>query len=511
MSFNISFKTALACAVVIAGESLISSLSMKSASGAVEKTAGAVVEMPRQMVSKLARIPDDQKRMAAALNDFKRIAADGNRITKEDVERANQSLETQFLNDRMEALRKIDNNKDSVFTLEELQAYRALRKPPGTAGEWFEKNTRVFKKYLVMMDRNNDGKVTEGEARIYHLGSKSNFQNNKVVDYISSRYDWILTLDRNRDGAVTREEYLEVIAQIVPNQEREQTGLHNIRIVEPGCKLPEPEAGEQLILVSTKTGLTLSDVTTFGQDDIVSAVTIEIEEGDEPLYLLLSSIGSVLWKLSGATNRVSRVVVSSELRKSRARSASGVAGVPAEKVGFVSRDNCLEPTYGAGGEHETKIRRAISNITGRELSQLAAAEKMGAVTLPSGQVETYPRSYDLIPKHLRQNRAFTMYFPRGILKVDPTTVVSLFEAEKYEVLPGAAGIQQLISDGTLEQTGNSNYRVTKATRIPVSMTGNIEVIVPKGVPRPQGNLNSMCLVFEGTGERLGTGGKCNKP
>jgi hypothetical protein len=104
---------------------------------------------------------------------------------------------------------------------------------------------------------------------------------------------------------------------------------------------------------------------------------------------------------------------------------------------------------------------------------------------------------------------FNRHHPTGLAYIAATSVRSAAIAEPYDVLPGAAGIAQLLAIGFLERTGrpdrfySEGLRITGPMHFPAGTGPNLRVyfLLPRGVPFPTG-LTRGCVYDEPTGIAL---------
>src|SRR5205823_3603928 len=100
--------------------------------------------------------------------------------------------------------------------------------------------------------------------------------------------------------------------------------------------------------------------------------------------------------------------------------------------------------------------------------------------------------------------------PAGVVEIDPATVVSSAKAERYQVLPGHAGLAQLFASGAIERMeGHGDFFIAKPIpRYPAGLSGGMRFVLGKGIPVPAGSPDS-CVVSEETGEEIGNRGLCH--
>jgi hypothetical protein len=273
----------------------------------------------------------------------------------------------------------------------------------------------------------------------------------------------------------------------------------------------------RLILVGTYTGEALSTVAIGGQEQATNHIEVRIEPGDRPLYLVLSSYHSMLWRLSGDVRRVAGVVVDSFQAARGGYAAAGVAGVEADKVA-VLRGRCLAFFSDAtrGGDLWRNIG-AIRLATGRRPDAVFASHYLGQVSLPSGALDhVRPGTYPPVPPGYDPDmwRETLSYWGGGVVDTDPRQVVSAAGAEAYVVMPQQAGLAQLLASGALVRGSDSReFRIVRPIpRIPGQLGGghSVRFVLARGVPVPPGDLMHSCMLVEETGQTLGIPSVCRR-
>lgn len=268
------------------------------------------------------------------------------------------------------------------------------------------------------------------------------------------------------------------------------------------CFIPAISPSERLALFSFYEGTKRADITLSGQDgDETFVVDVAVEEGDDPLYVVLSSHGSTLYRFTGAVDRISRVVPTSTTRKSNSGEGiggTGVIGVAKEKVSYLGGWNCLNPFHEAGGMDEAKARGELFRILGRQPDYIGTAYSLDAVKLP-----TMKASIPAIDYNAREKDGLPL------IAVDPATVISAIPAERWEILPGVAGIKQLVHDGYLELLKDKGYQqeykiIKSFPRFPPAISGtDYKFLLGRGVRSPEGFAGWSCILSEETGLPIG--------
>ena len=74
-----------------------------------------------------------------------------------------------------------------------------------------------------------------------------------------------------------------------------------------------------------------SDATTIDDDVVIQVADIVIEPGDKPIYLILNSYEGVIWRFSGATQRLQNVILTAISDTFGRGPRSGAIGLPRRK------------------------------------------------------------------------------------------------------------------------------------------------------------------------------------
>jgi hypothetical protein len=290
----------------------------------------------------------------------------------------------------------------------------------------------------------------------------------------------------------------------------------------PECPLPSAAPDEQLIALGTYDGEAVSSSWVGSPDWVTYVNDIVIEPGKRPLYLLLTSYDPVIWRFTGATKRVKRVVVTSYKKARRTEgatgepaptyqygeptpaqawriiSASGVIGLPAEKV-VIAPTHCPKH-FSSTGAAEAAFASAREAL-GRPLDEVFARYSAQRVWLPSGKMAEARSGSAQRPAGFDEavwNDA-VRYYPGGLVFIRPEEIVAAVPVAEYEVLPSQMGISQLIGAGAIEPLDTGEYRLLRSIpHLPPGMGGShsIKLILAKGVPRPPGDPVHSCIMTE---------------
>jgi hypothetical protein len=103
-----------------------------------------------------------------------------------------------------------------------------------------------------------------------------------------------------------------------------------------------------------------------------------------------------------------------------------------------------------------------------------------------------------------------LYYPGGVIQIDPKTVVANAPVAPYGILPNQAGLLQLVQQGALSYR-NGEFQIKKKIRFPAELYGahSAKFLLLKGVPTPDGDPGHSCVVSEATGQPLANGNLCH--
>jgi hypothetical protein len=91
-----------------------------------------------------------------------------------------------------------------------------------------------------------------------------------------------------------------------------------------------------------------------------------------------------------------------------------------------------------------------------------------------------------------------------VIELDPRRVVASLPVDRYQVLPQAAGLLQLVRSGALAQNRNGEYLIKQKMRFPAELTGShsVQFLLLRGVPLPDGDPGHSDVISEETGEKI---------
>ena len=275
------------------------------------------------------------------------------------------------------------------------------------------------------------------------------------------------------------------------------------------CDLPQPSDGAKMIFASYYEGAAVSTVRLGSADstDGTSTLELHVSPGIGPLYILVAGNRHNVLRVTGWTKRVERLIV-----VTRAEFPTAVTGLPEAVVGFADLNAC-------GG----RLDHLYDTTEGDDLSFLAAVVKRPFPESMSPEERTRQKTQwrmpDVVGGGYDPERLTVSEFgigtkiykahhaasglpdwykaagaadfdPAGIVQIDPASLITPVEAEPYKLLPGRAGIGQLLRDGKLEQLGSDQFRVLAPIDVPQGLCGahSVTFVLDPGVPEPVGDL-----------------------
>lgn len=409
------------------------------------------------------------------LGNFFNRDLDGNdKVTSDEM---NDGLAIGKTNDSQTGM---DTNADGTITLEEALAFATAK----AAAQTDTGRSAMQLSQLLALDPDRDGTLTADELETVGRAA-------------------FAVYDVDGDGTLSTQEQA-VLEKARSEQAREVAMERQAAL----CNLPKAANNEHVLFVSAYEAAALSDVTVSGQDAVTGTAELDIEAGDAQLYLIVSSYDSIIWRVTGHSERVARFVASSN------RTGTGVTGLPKEKVSIIEQSRCL-PYNSSESARSLQSLGPLGKIIGRPVDGVLMTYTLPKASLPSNTVapadwkptrgstslSSIPLSTGTLKDVDRETyRSFTRFNPGGLVPVDPADVVSRGVAERYRVLPQEAGLLQLLMEGALETPSAGVYLIRKPiAAFPAGLAGahSVTFVLGKGVPRPAGNPGHSRVRLEG--------------
>ncbi len=396
-------------------------------------------------------------------------------------------------------------------------------------------HSTVLRTIIATADRDRDGNLTLQELWQTSMEASVPGQSHR------NNGEELMQFDANRDGTVTPEEIATTVEQIAsarisPDVVRPKPTRLDRFNPESLCEFPKPSASAKVILLSGYEGYAISNVAVSGQDRETSAAVIDIEKGEQPLYIVATNFDSLVWQLTGETDRVERFVAPAMSR------GVGVVGLDKSKIHFQPGRECLPKYFTdidsgealiAKGLVASRLKRNVDKVvgtyklgeiqlpSGRHLTDVNGSKKAGGLTIVRGnkrylvtddgvKLLDAPVTEQTGGLERRLENLLLRYHKGGVMEFSLADVVASNEAVLYDVLPQQAGLLQLAREGAISQTPDGYFRINKPIpRFPAGLNGghSVKFIISAGVPIPDGSAGHSTVILEETGACI-SGGMC---
>lgn len=500
---------------------------------------------------------------------FQNMDADGSGVSQSDYELLEKKQTAQWRTQGLAAILQNDLDGDGRVTRSELeQVLKQQSLHPLSSGtaqvEPTPEQARQILDRLVgdalKADTDADGVISFAEA--YRVPG-----NQGAVAYRFPTQNVLpQPFDADKDGVISKAEYETVVDRVLGEIDADGNGVLSIeestaftqkaeaarRAVQQAeqrrmqeqqaaaqakaCGLPAPAAGDKVLLLGAYEGKTLSNVSIGGDDLEVSAVHIEIEAGDEPLFIVAVSYEAMVWHVTGNTKRVAQFVALSSQAMPDGKNRAAVSGLAKDRVFVAAAANCLGYFNRTDSSQGLQAAAAIKGLIGRAPDNIVASYGVSKVLMPSG-IQDPDAKFPIrriLPKTgagAAMWRESLRYAPGGVADLDASAVVSPLPVKAYDVLPQQAGLAQLLDEGALEAVGSRRVRrfgsltivgeanvegqradeefsmpgelkIVKKLRFPAGLSGghSVAFILGKGVPMPEGSPGHSRVVSEETGQ-----------
>jgi len=414
-----------------------------------------------------------------------------------------------------------------------LMAYKKAGSPALFPVDMLAKQIDTMVRTITGLDTDKDGKVSVAEASKY--GTPERSQNGQAV-----RARQLLVIDGASRGVLTLGEFQAAGEALFGKVDTDKDGAisqqeltdYRTRVERAGCEMPAASEKARIVLLSSYQTEAVSSATIGSQDAEVHAGRINVEPGDEPLYVVITSYAPTIWQFSGAVERIERVVATSTANGRNGSNAqqapiAGVTGVPRDRVGFPAKSSCFGYFSESPSSGSLQAAGTVRLSAGKAPDVVATKYSVGTFNIPSGKIDSAkePRQKMLVirkdggtlniigsgsgavieagPSRARDD--MYNYWPGGVIEIAPDAVVATAPVAAYEVLPAQAGLVQLLASGAATQNGAGEYVIRRKIRFPPGLTGAhaVTFLIMKGTPYPDGDPGHSCVVVEDTGESKG--------
>ncbi len=429
----------------------------------------------------------------------------------------------------VEQVMQADTDGDKRVGWAEASAMPGLDTPQGRAQAKSVEKLADSIRQALLLDSDNDGRVT---LREYEAAADALFR----------------TVDTNSSGKITEDEARafkerakEPVAAVsheaaeAAAKKREEVKRETLTRGEAAeaeaCGMPVASAEAEVIVLGAYGPEALSSVAIGTQDKTVQTGNVNVEAGESPLYVVIASLEASIWRFSGAVERIENVVVTSGTWIPRPESAmlplAGETGLPAERVTFLKRIDCMKPFWEVPSVAAAKAAALVTEQVGKAPVKTVAHYNVSTFSVPSGAIESLKETAGRWPlivvpgagalrvenndggvtvrrEPLTPSAELKRYNPGGVVTIDVETVVASLPPEPYVVLPEAAGLKQLVDEGALTLNSEGEYLIHRKTRFPAGLYGghSVSFLLLRGVPMPEGDPGHSTVVSEETGEVL---------
>lgn len=447
--------------------------------------------------------------LQSVMSPFRIAAGREDTLRRDMVDRLAQRNDTIMKSMIVSQFASLDVNQDGIVSPDEVEQSRA-RPDPRIAPQ--------FVQMLLAADADGDGSISISEA----------YKNVKTINIPGMRDDRLATylalgdgnsvtaaqvmdkamtvfrsIDTDGSTKLSREEISRVAARIVPDV---STAFERRAVT--GCDFPRPSTTAETVLLGTYEGDAMADVHAGSPDNETTTSTITVQPGKTPLYIVVTSYEAQIWAVSGAVERVEKLVVVQPLSGAR----SGVVGLARDHVSFVGQPGgtCMNYFYESGTTETAQARKTFAAMLGDEADHVGGIYSLSSVSVPdltfqdlasTATSRVAPEDFDAAS--WQSGLRFT---PRGLVRYDPVSVVASVPARRYEVLPQEFGLSQLVRSGHLERLKPGVFKIAKPILyFPARLAGAhaVQFVLARGVPMPAGDPGHSCVISEETNEAVG--------
>ena len=489
-------------------------------------------------------------------SDFVLLDADADgRLTARDVELHDVMEGLQVRMQGLSFVLRYDLDGDGAVTEDEirrtmryeLRSQLAQTGPGVSAATALDRQIDSTVQRIMALDVDKDGKVSVSEAVQYGNSGVKPFRGGQsgrtrqlldaagrdeitLQDYLALGEAEFRKADADSNGTLSQQEFTDYSQGVVRAAAKKKEEAERA-----GCEVPAASEKARVVLLGAYETEALSNVTLGSQDVEVGAGRIIIESGSEPLYLVVATHRATIWQVTGAIERVERLVMSSAANLGNGSDPqrpplTGATGVPAERISFPKRANCLRYFSEVPSSESVLAGVLVRQAAGKAPDLLAAKYAVSVFSVPSGKIDTVRDERQSPPLVINKREGkltiignagnvvvqagpgrardeMDRFFPGGVSEIDPKAVVGSAPAEPYDVLPSQAGLVQLLASGELTTNRAGEYIVRKKIRFPAGLYGShlVTFLVMKGTPYPDGDPGHSCVIVEESGESKGAG------
>lgn len=375
------------------------------------------------------------------------------------------------------------------------------------AGQVEVRDRVQFEMQMLEADANNDGILAFDEI-VAAIDEKI-----PALKDSGDNASTLFAFDIDGDGVVTQKEIVDRVNEIADNPPDSRSAAPasaGSKSADNRCEFPTVPPEAELVFLSGRGGAMVSNIAVGGLESTSSLARLVVEEGEKPLFVIASSFDPVVWSFEGATDRV--IGFFARPGQQGNPPGIGVVGLDREKVSFLSDLRCMNYiTSSTDGKARIAVAK-LATETRHNVDHVIVGPRVGDVHIPSGEkVETARDRVAALRKHLDEvyppqstvlpgpeareiyeqiKRAMVEMEDEKWPKVDVGAVVAPGPVAEYAVLPGKAGLEQLVKSGAVTLTSDDYYIVEKdIPGFPAGLHGSdaVRFIIAKGVKMPAGD------------------------
>jgi len=357
----------------------------------------------------------------------------------------------------------------------------------------------------------------EGALKTAELNTAQNNSLSLAIDFLTEQKALIdtLTYDARLEADGTYPEERRPIEEPEPEPEADET---DEPVGNEGCR-PDIRPGptDEIVLLSGYEGTAVSSVAVGSLNWETEVARVRIKPGETPLYIVASTYTNIVWSIEGDTDRVAGFVAAKGLVPDYEIGGAGVVGLAQEKVDFIDYE-CMEYFVNTSTRAAEAAQSKYERIFERDIDHLIADYVLSSVAIPSGDMidqaerdeieaaaiaagQTQITADNGIKFNIESQTEYGdqtdlfRFNEEGLATVPVREVVSLNDAQTYDVFPQHAGLVQLLSSGQIEYLGRGNsYRYgyfihETFPRFPAGLNGShsVEFTLGTGVEMPGGD------------------------
>lgn len=315
---------------------------------------------------------------------------------------------------------------------------------------------------------------------------KKSPRNRKVLkDKIKENFFYLMAFDENRDQVLEERELRAFIFEKLSSEKTQKIQQ---------CPLPPVTDNVEVAYLASQFGAGISYIDVYGKGRDTKTVTLNITPGETEIYLIAVHREPIIWVIQGDVERVRQFVT----QRTKAfypeninMGRVGVTGLPASRVTFLEH-GCI-PLFGKRKLSHSTPKFIVETLLQSDIDYQISAYGGLQTIIPEGIFEKNPQIQlykdQKTKPYGRDNVHIT--FKRGqndgILDIDINDVISPGEKRTYEILPGSAGLVELVNASKIIQIGPKKFEVMEPIKRLPSNRGGYDAVfkLAPGVPLPE--------------------------